>query len=504
MSRSMKNAISAVLFVICPLLLRGQSNAEYSKQIQAFDRYTDEARKAWTVPGLAVAIIKDHRIIFKKGYGRRRLDAKEQVDTQTLFACASTTKAMTAACIGMLVDEGKLNWTDPVIKHLPEFQLYDPYVTRELKIRDLLIHDSGVGNADFLWGGMNITSDEILLRMRLVKPSYSLRSSFIYQNIFYLVAGKVIEKVSGLSWGQFIKQRIFVPLEMTRTQAFLNDVSDPNRASPHMFVEGSIMSIDNTNADAIGPAGSVWSCIDDISKWSLCMLDSGKYAAGRLLHPATWLEMFKPQTIVPPNEFYPTQQIVKPNWTTYGLGWFQHDYKGHKVNFHTGSLAGMVAISAQLPDEGVGMVVFANYDHAEVRHALMYKAFDLLALGGNRDWSSEFQKLYQGIQLLSEKPKKDFEENRTPNTSPSLLPMDYAGHYSDPLFGEVDVTAKDKSLTLDVNHFATATLEHWHYDTYYGTFQKTWYGTATAVFTLNSLGKVDKLNFNGMEFTKVR
>lgn len=345
-----------------------QTVSSLSAQTKEFDAYVEQARTSWKVPGLAIAVVKDGKVIFKKGYGVRQLGQPDKVDTQTLFACASTTKAMTATCMGMLVDEGKVNWDDAVIKYLPDFKLYDPYVTRELKIRDLFTHNSGVGNADFLWDIMDISSDEILKKMGNVKPSYSLRSSFIYQNIFYLAAGKVIEKVSGQPWEKFIVSRIFEPLGMTRTVAMRKDVKDPNQTSAHFLVHNAITVIEHSSADAVGPAGSVWSCADDMSKWMLCMLDSSKYEGGkRLVTAKTWMEMFKPQVMVTPSQFYPTAQLTKPNWTTYGLGWFQQDYKGHKVNFHTGSLFGAIAINGQLPDEKLGVYVFGNYDHAEVR-----------------------------------------------------------------------------------------------------------------------------------------
>jgi len=382
---------------------------------------------------MAVAVVKDGKVIFKKGYGIRELGKVDKVDTETLFACASTTKAMTATCIGMLVDEGKLKWDDLVITHLPEYQLFDPAVTRELRIRDLLTHNSGVGNTDFLWGAMDIPTKEMLNRMRLVKPSYSLRSSFIYQNLFYVAAGQVIEKVSGKPWEVFIQERIFTPLGMSRTAPKRKYIKDNNQVKPHYEVEKKIKAIEYTKDDEIGPAGSVWSSIDDMSKWMACMLDSGKYAGGRLVKAASWAEMFKPTVIVPADQFYPTMQLIKPNWTTYGLGWFQHDYKGKKINFHTGSLDGLVAIHAQLPDQKLGIYVFGNFDHAEVRHALVYKAFDVFALGGATDWSKDFLTLYTGIRAKSEKEQKDFEAKRVLNTTPSLPLADYAGKYSDPL-----------------------------------------------------------------------
>lgn len=495
-------------FLVMVMVLAGsisfaqKSQQPFAKQIQEFDTYAENARKSWLAPGIAVAVVKDGQVIFKKGYGVRKLGQTGAVDTQTLFACGSTTKAMTATCMGMLVDEGKISWDDPVVKYLPDFQLHDPYVTRELKIRDLFTHNTGVGNADFLWDFMDISSDEILRKMAQVKPSYSLRSSFIYQNIFYLAAGKVIEKVSGVPWEKFIVARIFQPLGMTRTFPMLKDVNDPNQTSAHFLVENAIMVIDHSTADRVGPAGSVWSCIDDMSKWVTCMLDSSKYAGGRLVKPGTWKEMLKPQVMVTAAQFYPTAQITKPNWTTYGLGWFQHDYKGKKINYHTGSLAGAIAMHGQIPDEKIGIYIFGNYDHVELRHALMYKAFDLFALGGNRDWNGEFLKLYDGLKQQAEKNAKEFESKRVAGARPTHALQDYAGKYSDPLYGEMEISLEGETLNFNINQVVKARLAHWHYDTFRGPYEKAWYGKALAQFSLDATGKIEGVNFEGMDFRK--
>lgn len=476
----------------------GQSKT-LTKQIAAFDAYTENAIKQWGAVGMAVTVVKDNEVIFTKGYGLRELNTQDKVDANTLFACASTTKAMVATCMGILVDEGKISWSDHVSDYLPEFQLYDPYVTRELTIRDLFIHDSGVGNTDFLWSLMNISSEEVLARMKYVKPAYSFRSSFIYQNIFYLAAGKVIEKVSGQPWNQFIQQRIFNPLGMVRTFPRLQDVKDSNKTKPHLKVNGKIEVIEDLSADAIGPAGAVWSSINDMAKWTQCMLDSGKYKDGRLVKPETWMEMTKVQTIVPPSEFYPTARIIKPNWTTYGMGWFQHDYKGKKINYHTGSLPGSIAIHGQIPEERIAIYVFGNTDHVEVRHALMYKAFDLFALGGTTDWSSDLLALYTELNAPKETAPKVSD---TGKSSPSLPLTEYAGKYTDKLYGEIIVTVKGEQLELNINDFLKATLSHLRYDTFKGPFEKDWIGEATAQFQLDFSGKVVSINFDGLSLKK--
>jgi CubicO group peptidase (beta-lactamase class C family) len=494
----MKKILIPFLFL---LALSAQSQ-NLAQQVKEFDAYVETSRKLYEVPGLAITVVKDGKIIFKKGYGVQELGTSNQVNTQTLYACASTTKAMTATCMGMLVDEGKIKWDDAVSKYLPEFQLFDPYVTRELTIRDLFTHNSGVGNADFLWTNMTISSDEILSKMKMVEPSYSFRSSFIYQNIFYLAAGKVIEKVSDTPWEVFIQKRIFEPLGMTRTFPLLSQVKDANQSHPHYVVDGKITVIDRTSADAIGPAGSVWSCVDDMGKWALCMLDSSKYSGGKLLKATTWNELFKPQVFVTASQFYPTAQLTKPNWTTYGLGWFQQDYKGRKVNFHTGSLAGETAIHGQLPSEKLAVYIFGNLDHAEVRHALMFKAFDHFSLGGTRDWSTDFYNLYKKLNDAGEREEMKQEAARVTGTKPSQVISNYAGNYTSPLYGELVVTAKDNSLLISMNNTAKATLEHWNYDSFRGYYEKRWWGKTTANFSIDSRGKISSVIIEGMMFNR--
>ncbi|MFZ1806257.1 MAG: serine hydrolase [Cyclobacteriaceae bacterium] len=496
----------SLLLLSCVLSLNiaiAQSKA-LTKQLKEFDTYVENSRKQWDAVGLAITVVKDNEVIFKKGYGVRELNTNNAVDNNTLFACASTTKAMTATCMGMLVDEGKVNWDDPVIKYLPEFQLYDPYVTREMRIKDLFLHNSGVGNTDFLWAYMDISSEEILERMRLVAPTYSFRSSFIYQNIFYLAAGQVIEKVSGKPWEEFVKERIFSPLGMSNTYPTLEAAPNTNRTKPHVKMEGKNMLIEDMSADAIGPAGSVWSSIEDISKWTKAMLDSGKYDGGRLIKVKTWEEMTKVHTLVPPNEFYPTARLTQPNFTSYGLGWFQHDYKGRKVNFHTGSLPGSIAIHGQIPEENIAVYVFGNTDHVEVRHALMYKAFDLFALGGTTDWSSDFLTLYTELNQAGEAAQKVQDEKRVANTKPSLPIASYTGTYQSELLGEVVITSSDNQLMANINNMHKATLSHWNFDTFKGPMEKKWNGDMTALFQLNSAGQVVALDLAGFTLQKVK
>lgn len=494
----------AFLFIFSQSLF-AQKKLKLADSLTLFDAYVQQAVKEWEAPGLGIVVVKNNQVIFKKGYGLTELGTDHTVNSQTLFACASTTKAMTATCMGILVDQGKVKWDDPVMKYLPEFQLYDPWVTRELRVRDLFLHNSGVGNADFLWGDNHLTGDEILEKMRLVKPSYSMRSSFIYQNIFYLAAGKVIEKVSGIPWADFVRQNIFQPLGMTNTFSQIAQVKTSNISQLHFRIDGKIQIIGRDTADVVGPAGSVLSCIDDMGIWINTMMDSSKYAGGRLLKPETWKEMFRPQTLVTPEQFYPTKELTKPNFMTYALGWFQQDYKGKKLNFHTGSLAGAVAINAQMPEANIAVYIFSNLDHVEIRHALMFKTIDFFALGGNTDWSKDFLKLYGDIHAAGDKAEKEADKKRVLNTHPSLSLNEYAGIYEDPLYGKVVISFDNNELSFLINNnSSTGKLTHWNFDNFKAEYVKKWYGKSDLQFQLNTEGKVDRINLDGFQYKKTK
>jgi CubicO group peptidase (beta-lactamase class C family) len=371
-----------------------------------------------------------------------------------------------------------------------------------MRIRDLFLHNSGVGNTDFLWGMNILTSDETMDRMQLVKPSYSFRSSFIYQNLFYHIAGKVIEKVSGESWADFVTAHIFKPLGMKRTVPLLSRIMDNNIAQAHYTIDGKVERIIRDTADRIDAAGSVYSNIDDISLWVKCMIDSSKYEGGRLVSANTWFTLLKPQTFVTEDGFYPTAQLTKPNFTTYALGWFQQDYKGQKLNFHTGSLAGEIAIHGQIPALKTGVYVFANLDHAEARHALMFKAMDMFAVGGDTDWSTEFLKLYGGIKEKVIKAEQEQESQRVLNTKPSLTLDAYAGIYEDPLYGSIIISFNNGVLKASNIKLGTGNLSHFNFDTFKIEWDRKWMGKTPVQFLLNNFGKVSTIDVDGISLVK--
>jgi len=486
------------------LALMALAAAGPSLRAQTLDGYAEYVERAvadWDATGLAVAVVKDGEPLLARGFGALRLGEPGRVDEHTRFAIGSTTKAMTVAAIGMLVDEGKLGWDDPVVEHLPWFRVDDPYASRQITIRDLLTHRAGMGNTDFLWYERDVSREEVVRKMALVEPAYSLRSSFIYQNIMYATAGEVVEAVSGMSWAEFVRTRIFQPLGMNETVPHLAETQgQPNVAYPHDRIDGRTEPIRNASVDAVDAAGSVWSSVSDMSRWLRMLLAEGVASDGtRILSDATVEEMFRPQALVPPGQFYPTQQITQPSWRTYGLGWFQHDYRGHKVDFHTGSIDGMVAIAGLVRDLELGVYVLANRDHVEVRHALMYRAFDHFLGGAERDWSADLKGLYDDLAAAAEQRRAQADERRVPGTSPSLPLDDYAGRYIHPLFGSLTVSRAGDGLRADMGPGQPGGLEHWNYDTFRLVLDARWRGTVPVTFVLGVDGAVAAARIGDVE-----
>ena len=494
------------LAVLLTLALTTQNIAQDRGNVDALDNYIESARKDWNIPGMSVVVVKDGKVVLSRGYGIRELGRTDIVDSKTLFGVMSTTKAMTAVAMGLLVDEGKVSWRDKVVKHLPDFRIGDPYITQELEVRDLFTHNSGLASTDFLWARTpELAPDEAVRRMQYAKPVYSFRGGFQYHNSMYLVAGKVIEKVSGMPWERFMTERVFRPLRMIDTYPTLAEaMKQSNRSSAHYEVKKKIEVIPEMAIDSVAPAGSVWSNADDIGRWMTYLL-SGKTPEGKdLLKPATLDEIFKPQVILPTN-FYPTFRLIKPKWTTYGLGWFQHDYRGEKVDLHTGSIAGRTALVGLIRDKNVGVYIFGNLDHAEARHAIIYKTFDLLAFNdpNGRDWNTEFHKMYSDTAAENEKRFNEQLATRLTGTKPSLPLTSYAGTYTDPFYGSVEVKLVDGRLRFIAAKDLWVDLDHRHVDSFLGTWNKSWRGETLVAFQLNAFtGEVESVVNGGQTFRR--
>lgn len=425
----------------------------------------------WRIPGLSVAVVRNDSVLMLSGYGVRERGAPGRVDENTLFGIMSTTKAMTAMGIALLVEDGVLRWDDPVAKWVPEFEMQDPYVTRELTILDLLTHRAGLGNADLLWLRWDLDDEEIFRRVRYLEPAYSFRDGYIYQNIMFGLAGHVIERASGMKWAAFMEERLWKPLGMTRTFASWRTVAernDPNVSAPHEIIGDTVTVISEDPVDAIPAAGAVWSTATDMARWVRFLLDSTRMNGERLLSDRNFKTLFRPHTFIPPERFYPSAIRTRPHWTAYGTGWFLQDYRGEFVAFHTGSLDGRIAIVGLLPEERFGVVMLANMDHAEFRHALMLEAFDLQLGDPSHDWNADLLALYDSLDARGDSIRAAREKERVNGTRPRLALEAYAGIYRHPVWGELVVRVADERLVANLgeNPGLAGPLVHWHYETF--------------------------------------
>jgi CubicO group peptidase (beta-lactamase class C family) len=488
----------------------GAQDADTRAAVADFDAYVAKGVRDWEVPGLSIAVVRNDTVLLARGYGVRALGEPGAVDEHTLFGIMSTTKAMTAAALAMLVDEGKVAWSDPVSKWLPELQFPDPFQTRELTVKDLLIHNTGLGNADLMAVRGDLDRDEILRRVRHLRPEYSLRSTFVYQNIMYVAAGEVIARASGMSYPEFLRTRLFAPLGMTRTYPTFSAMSaagDPNVSRPHHPVRNSIRVIsddDSYEGDVMAAAGSTWSTASDMALWARFLLDSARVDGVPLISGESFARLFQPQVLVPEDEFYESMQLTRPRWTSYGLGWFQQDYNGRYIAFHTGSLPGRTAIIAVVPDERLAVIVLGNLDHAELRQALMLRAIDVFA-GTNgapaRDWSAELLELYGELQQRADASRRENDAKRIAGTRPTLPLAAYAGTYTHPAWGPFVIEARDGRLhgTNGAGAQNAGPIEHWHYDTFRMTFGDGRGGPVTLQFVIGSDGTVTQLLGGGRD-----
>jgi CubicO group peptidase (beta-lactamase class C family) len=465
--------------------------AKSAPDLKAFDAYVAKAVKDWEVPGFAIAIVKDDSVVFARGYGVRELGKAAPVNEHTLFAIGSTTKAMTAAALGMLVDEKKVEWDAPAKRYIPALELQDPVMTREITVRDLLTHHTGLPGADLLWSGSDYSIDEIVRRVRFVKPFASFRSRYAYMNVQYALAGEVLRSAGGVPWDAFVRTRIFEPLGMRETVPTLKDaLGRPNIASPHMRIDDTIRVVENRAVDPVAPAGAVWSSVSDMARWMRFVLDSGHLGSKRLISEQTFRELLTPQVVVPAESFYPTTQLTRPHFTNYGLGWFLEDYNGNAVAMHTGSIDGMIAIIGLIPDQRLGVYVLANLDHAELRHALMFRAFDLYTAGPGRDWSTEMRALYGKIAERGRAAEKEIVSKRVSGTHPSHALEKYVGAYADSLVGVARITLERDSLRVRIGKAFSGTLEHWHFDTFRVRWDDKRAGWSLVTFVLDAMGNV--------------
>jgi CubicO group peptidase (beta-lactamase class C family) len=473
----------------------------FAQQLESIDALAERARKTFDVPGIGLAVVKDGNVVFAKGFGVRKLGESAPVTANTLFGIASNTKAFTAASLAILVDEGKVHWTDRVIDYLPSFQMADPYVTREMRVRDLLVHRSGLalGAGDLMFfPASDLSSDEIVKRLRYVPLETSFRSAYAYDNVLYLVAGKLIEAVSGKTWAAFIKDRIFSPLGMSASKTSVRDLG-PNDdfASPHGHVDGVLASIRPDVLDNNASAGAIQSSVADMSKWVAMQLNTGEIPGGKRLFSASQSkEMWSEVTPIPIGNLPPGLAAFKTNFSAYALGWGLRDYRGYKLVSHTGGLSGMVSQVMLVPELKLGVIVLTNQEAGGAFSSITMAILDQYMKAPPTEWINAFDAAAKQRAANATDVVKKAGAKRNTASKPSLALSGYAGRYRDPWYGDVTIKEEGGKLIIRFTHSPdlTGEMEHWQYDTFIARWKnRAMDADAYVTFSLKPDGSVDQI-----------
>lgn len=467
--------------------VRGQS----PRELAGFDAYVETSMRAWSIPGVAIAVVRGDSLIYARGFGVKRLGDTARVGPETMFAIGSISKSFTALGLGLLVDEKRIGWDDPVVSRLPGFQLADPDVTRGTTIRDLLSHRTGLPGENLLFWGTDVSRAEVIRRMRYLPLRTPPRTTFEYQNLGFVAAGEVIGAVTGTSWDDFITERVLLPLGMTRATTRVAGLARfTDVASPHGVVDGRVAPIAWLDLDNAGPAGSIVASALDMARYASLQLGHGEHRGRRIFSDSVAAQMHEGSTIVgalgPLAALFPEAHLVE-----YGLGWFRQDYHGQLVVSHGGQTNGMHANLAIIPEERLGIVVLTNSVVFGYPGAITLRIIDAFRGRPLRDWSTEFRTRIGGPGGPAEEPA------RVTGTTPSIPAAALAGRYHQDYLGDATVASQDGVLTLRLLG-REVRLEHWHFDTYRARWAEPMTNALLPLVTFerNGEGAVARLRFD--------
>ena len=472
-----------------------------------FDARVDSLRKEFGIPSVSVAVVENGRTTLAKGYGVEGLSVPRRVDADTIFSTGSTGKAFTAAALAILVDRGKLGWDDKIIDHMPEFRMYDAWVTREMTVRDLLVHRSGLGlgAGDLLFfPRSDLSRKETMHRLRFIKPATSFRSAYAYDNILYAVAGQLVEEVSGETWETFVRRNIFAPLGMRNsTVNSAGLLASKARARPHARLSGAVRGLGEQVqlgdevliSDNAASAGGLAISANDMSKWIQVQLARGKLPDGsRLFSEAASREMWSPVTIMPIGTPPEPLTATKPTSSAYALGWEIEDYKGTRIVWHGGAVFGSLAAVVLVPDRNLGFYLAVGSEDGQLIRGLMFELLDHYLGQPKASWPEKYH-AFKRASLAKAAGSVNTASAARAKVGPSLPLARYTGDFTDPWYGTIKIRADGAKLRLDFPHSRgmTATLDHRQYDTFQTIFPDRSYEPAFVTFSLDPDGKIDRI-----------
>lgn len=430
-------------------------------ELEGFEELARAAMGGWKVPGLAVTVVRADEAILSRGYGVRDAERDLPVTPDTIFAIASCSKAFTCAALGILVDEGALDWDTPVREYMPSFRMYDDFASERITPRDLVCHRSGLPRHDLAWYGSAATREELVERLRYLRPSADLRTTYQYQNLMYMAAGHLIEHLTGRTWEEWVRERIFLPLGMTNSNtAVAVSQQSPDHAAPYREREGALERMPFYEQWAIGPAGSINSSVDDLSRWLHMHLGGGACGEVRVLSEGQVRQMRTPHTPMPADEKYP--EVLHPS---YGLGWTVQSYRGHEMAQHGGNIDGFSSLVTLLPRAGIGIAALTNLNGNPVPWVATAWLCDRLLGLDPAPWLERAGREREEREAGEERSKRQADEERGENTRPAHPLEAYAGEYAHSGYGVARWEVRDDELALTYNGM-TFPVRHYHYETW--------------------------------------
>lgn len=486
---------------LCILISTGiHAQNKTTVNLQAIDTYYKKMVKDWNIPSTTIGIVKNGELIFTGNYGVLEVGKNEKPNEHTLYAIASNSKAFTSAIIGMLVQEGKLDWNDKVKKYLPYFEVYDSWVSDNATIRDILSHRIGLGtfSGDNIWYKSDLPAKDIIKRIKYVPQAYDFRAGYGYSNLMFITAGEIIETVTGKSWGENVKERILEPLGMNRTIYSIKDLdSKGNYATPHAIKDDKNYAIPWAKWDNVAATGGLISSVSDISKWMIFNLNNGIHGKDTLLSKHTRNLVWTPHN----NHYvdHTTKNDFNRHFNSYGLGWGLSDFQGRMKVGHTGGYDGMITAVTLIPDENLGIVVLTNGPKSPIMAATYYALDKFLGVETNKDWSTDY------LNNANNNAKNDTRisdriKSRVLNTKPIISAKDFLGDYNSDIYGKISIVEKNNELELHFSHspLLSATLTHWNYDVWKINWNhpQAWFSFGTIKINTNNSLEVTGFDFD--------
>ncbi|MEO6850073.1 MAG: serine hydrolase [Mucilaginibacter sp.] len=500
----MKKLYLSFLIITVITSFSNAQNVERNKFINdSLDLYVSRALTNWRIPGAAVCIVKDGKVVMMKGYGVKELGLNNKVGINTLFMIGSNTKAFTATALAMLQANNKLSLDDKVTKYLPEFKLDNQYANQEATIRDLLCHRIGFKTfqGDFTFYNTDLTRSQVIEKMALVKASYAFRTKWGYTNSAFLTAGQIIPKVTGKPWEVYLKENIFAPLGMINTLALSADMPKSlDRTVPHTLVNGQLTAIPYAQLDGLAPAGSICSSVNDMSKWVLALLNDGKVGQRQVIPKAAILATREAQDIAGRT----THLNGESNYELYGLGWFLQDYENRQLVMHDGGVNGYVSSVTLVPKEHLGIIILTNTDQNDFYEALRWEIMDTYFKQPFRDYSQKYLSFFKARQVADQQADRKLRDTVAMNRPPLLLPAQYTGKYVNDLYGSMTVTqGTNNDLEMRFEHHPRmyAHLQPLGGNRFYVTFSDAIFGKAIFPFTVEN-GKVTGVRVKVADFVE--